>query len=57
MQHQCVALDFPTKSAAPTAAVFDSVAMPTLGTTGRAIYEVWHLADIPSCTAHVRFPG
>jgi hypothetical protein len=40
VHNQCVALDFPTKSATPTGAVSDSVALPTLGTAGHAIYEV-----------------
>lgn len=41
MQHQCVALNFPTKSMAPTGAE----ALPTLGSAGRAIYEVANVCN------------
>lgn len=40
MQHQSVALDFPTKPEAPAGAVANAIAAQTLGVAGRSIYEV-----------------
>ena len=39
MQHQCVALDLPTKSETPTSAVENTLAVQCLGMAGRAVYE------------------
>jgi hypothetical protein len=40
MQHQYVALDFPTRREAPTSAAANPIAAQTLGMAGRAIYEI-----------------
>ncbi len=40
MQHQNVALDFPTKFEVPTGAVANATAAQTLGMAGRAIYQL-----------------
>lgn len=45
MQHQSVALDFPTKSEAPNSAAANAAARPTLDAAATAIYE-----GINSCT-------
>jgi hypothetical protein len=38
MQHQVVALDFPTKSETPTSAAPNAIMAQALGVAGRAIY-------------------
>jgi hypothetical protein len=48
VQHQCVALGFPTESAGATAARnVSATLLPTLGTAGRAIYEATNVCSDP----------
>ena len=48
MQHQCVALDFPTISQAHTGVESNAIAAQVLGVTGRPIYEIINESSDPN---------